>query len=34
MIRLSYIELDRRLRVLEDSLQSLQGRVERLEGVS
>jgi hypothetical protein len=31
MISLSYAELDRRLRTLEDVVSSLQSRVERLE---
>jgi chromosome segregation ATPase len=34
MIRLSYSELDRRLRTLEDSLESLQSRVLRLESAT
>jgi hypothetical protein len=34
MIRLSYTELDRRLRTMEGDLQSLRVRVERLEGVA
>lgn len=32
MIRLSYAELDRRIRTLEEVVLSLQSRVERLEG--
>jgi chromosome segregation ATPase len=32
MIRLSYAELDRRLRALEDGYSNLESRVERLEG--
>ncbi len=34
MVRLSYSELDRRLHTLEDSLESLQARVLRLESAS